>query len=102
MTLLLLLWMAACDDDCAGPAVGSVNLTVTGPPAGVSATWTLDGDTEDCERIADTLVCGWDVVGAITVEVDAPGYSEFSATVTVDGDGCHAVAEVLEVTLEAE
>lgn len=102
MTLLLLLWMAACDDDCAGPAVGSVNLTVTGPSAGVSATWTLDGDTEDCERIAETWVCGWDAIGAITVDVDAPGYAAFSTTVTVGGEGCHAVAEVLEVTLVAE
>lgn len=102
MTLLLLLWIAACDDDCTDLAVGSVNLTVAGPSSGVTATWTLDGDTEDCERIADTWVCGWDAVGAITIEVDAPGYSAFSTTVTVGGDGCHAVPEVLEVTLEAE
>ena len=102
MILLVWLWLAGCDDDCTDLAVGSVNLTVDGPTSGVVATWTLDGRTKDCDAIADTWVCGWDAVGAITIEVDAPGYSAVSTTVTVAGDGCHAVAEVLEVTLVAE
>lgn len=67
---------------------------------GATGTWeAASGESGDCEALADSLACGWEVEGEITVTVTAEGFEEITETVVVEADECHVVGEQLDVTL---
>lgn len=102
--LLSALGCAEPKTSCSTEAVASVTVTartidgeVIAAPTG---TWTAaDGQSGDCEAIASSLVCGWEVEGEIEITLTAEGFEEVTETVQVEADTCHVVGEALDVEL---
>lgn len=55
---------------------------------------------EDCERIDDVFVCGWEVEGQLDIHVEADGFEPQDFSVDVDADECHVITESITRTLE--
>ncbi len=58
--------------------------------------WT---DYEPCESTNGAWACGWDIVGALGLEVTAPDHAPWPDRVLVEGDCCGPLTENVEVVL---
>ena len=92
---------------CDAMAVASVNVTLLDEqgeafaPDEAVVQFEHDGaDPVDCERFDDQWVCGWEVSGEVLVLVSVPGYEGATASAEVEHDGCHPIAEQLEIQLD--
>ncbi len=107
------LFLTACDGDTDDDVVctdifASSTLVTPVDEAGnllaeSNASWRRPGDEdfEPCDANDDgTWTCGWEETGVLEILVDAWGYGETQVSVTVEGDGCHALTELVDVVLD--
>jgi hypothetical protein len=105
----LVVASSACNNEqaCTDLAASSVTVNVTDAADGADladavVTYTVDGgDAVDCESLSVGFVCGFEVVGEITVTVSLDGYAPQTETfdIALDADECHVVGEVWDVEL---
>jgi hypothetical protein len=113
VVLALALALPACGDGtpdaldaCTTEARASVQIEVfdtDGAPIDeATATYTVDGgDPQDCfVALPGEVVCGFELTGAFSVTVAAPGYASATVEATVEPGECHVETAVLDVTLE--
>lgn len=93
--------------DCTTEARASVQVTVVDeggaaiPDAQVAYT-TADGGGGACDAVPDgRWVCGWEVAGTLTIEVQADGYAPEEVAVEVPAGECHVESQDVTVTLGA-
>jgi hypothetical protein len=96
--------------DCTTEARSSVSITLfdetgrnhveaTGGE-GITATYTVDGgESQSCEAVFDSVVCGWEQAGDFVIVVDTAGYVPEQREVTVGEDECHVISETLRIDL---
>ncbi len=90
---------------CTDLAAVSLSLTVKDASGrvvpGATATWRADGDRSgECTSIGDDLLCGYEVAGAMTVDVQAPGFQPSVVAAAIDSDECHVIGQQRDVVLE--
>lgn len=96
--------------DCTTEARSSVSITLLDESGanhvestggvGISASYTVDGgESQVCEAVFDSVVCGWEQAGDFVIVVDAEGYVPEQREVTVEEDECHVISETLQINL---
>ena len=112
MRLAPWLWLPllACNDgeetNCTTEAVVSVSVVVTDDAGNAvnDATVTYDGGGQTgvpCDHVSGFYLCGYEVDGAITVNVARDGFAPATQSVTVGADACHVIGESLAFEIEA-
>jgi hypothetical protein len=110
---LALTLTAACGDGapdaltaCTTEARASVQIEVLGPDGApldeAEGAYTVDGgDPQDClVALPGEVVCGFEVAGAFSVTVTAPGFAPRTVEADVREGECHVETAQLQVTLE--
>lgn len=114
MRTLLACALALCTACGSSPAPGakacdlsaalSLALTVTdasgSPVDDATARWTAGSRSDDCQRAGEELQCGWEVAGAMSVVVSAPGFTPKTVEITIPQGECHVVPQKQTVVLE--